>query len=295
MHSVLQRPTIPPRALILSLAALAVPVAAPSLFPESAAEYEVLFWLLALVPAFLFAYYRGWRGVALSLAAGMALLSCTQAVLVYVGGGLNNWPLLLGTVVIYLAVSLGVGWVSELLHRAREEAVALAFTDELTGLANRRLAMHHLGKELAAAQRGRPLVVALFDLDHFKRYNDAHGHMAGDEALRIFAQVLSTNTRQMNLSARLGGDEFLSILSEADIPGALAFANRVRTALAKHSFRGAPLMVTVGLASYDPGMRAPEELVDTADQALYQAKAGGRNCVVVRAPEPHSLASLVAP
>lgn len=80
-------------------------------------------------------------------------------------------------------------------------------------MSNRRHALVALAQEFAAAQRGRPLAVVMFDLDDFKRYNDLHGHAAGDEALRAFASVLHQTTRQMNLSARLGGEEFVSILS----------------------------------------------------------------------------------
>jgi len=120
-------PRVPARALLLSIAALAVPVAVTLLFPEALGQYDPLLWLLALVPAFLLAYYRGWRGVATSLAGGMAVLSLSQATIALTGAGVQFNPLLLAVVAIYVAVSLGIGWLTELLHReralAQQEAV----------------------------------------------------------------------------------------------------------------------------------------------------------------------------
>ena len=121
----------------------------------------------------------------------------------------------------YVALALGIGWFAELLHQQRQEARALAYTDNLTHLPNRRRARIALDNEFAAAMRGRPLAVVLFDLDNFKEYNDHYGHAAGDEALRIFGQVLLKTTRQMNISGRFGGEEFLSVLAESTPAGAM--------------------------------------------------------------------------
>jgi diguanylate cyclase (GGDEF)-like protein len=288
------RRPIPARALAISAAALAVPVAGSLLMPDSAAEYELLLWLLALVPAFLLAYYRGWRGVAVALAGAMALLSLSQAYLAYTGRGAGEWKVLFPLLVVYLSVSLGIGWVSEALHRTREEAERLAFTDEVTGLPNRRFANLVLAREFEAARRGRRLSLVLFDLDGFKVYNDAHGHAAGDDALRAFARVLGGGTRRMNLSARFGGDEFLSVLSDADAAGALVFVARVRRALSAAAIP-APLTVSVGVAEWVDGMATPEDLLAAADRMLYQAKGEGRNRVCTSAPAvaevPPALAS----
>ncbi|MGD2068732.1 MAG: diguanylate cyclase [Gemmatimonadota bacterium] len=279
--------SVPIRALFLSLAALGVPVVGALAFPSQLGEYGALLWLLALVPAFLLAYYRGWRGVATALAAGMATLSATQAAAQLLDRSVPD--LLLGVVIAYLAIALGIGWVTEMLHQEKDEVEDLAFTDLLTGLPNRRHARVFLENEFAAAQRGRLLAVVLFDLDKFKQYNDRYGHPAGDEALRTFADVLRGTTRRMNLSARFGGEEFLSVLAGSDSEGATVFAERVRTSLRNENLGADALTVSAGVAAYRPGMRSPDALLAAADDALYQAKRDGRNCVrtfaSVRSPE----------
>lgn len=268
---------VPLRALLLSLAAFLVPVTGTLAFPEQRAEVEALLWLVALVPAFLLAYYRGWKGVATALAVGMALLSVTHAGVTLLDRELPG--LLLPTLVAYLAVGLGIGWVSELLHRQRIAVEEMALTDPLTGLPNRRYARVFLEHEFASAQRGIPLALVLFDLDDFKGYNDRFGHPAGDAALLVFAAILANTTRRMNISARQGGEEFISIVTGSDEKGASIFADRVREPFEKASLEHGALTVSAGVAAYHPSMESPDDLVAAADVALYQAKADGRNCV----------------
>lgn len=268
---------VPLRALIISLSALAVPVTGALAFPEELGEYGALLWLLALVPGFLLAYYRGWRGVATALALGMAALSITQVVATLMTLVIPD--MLLGVVVAYLGVSLGLGWVAELLHRDKSEAQGLAYTDLLTRLPNRRHARVFLENEFAAAQRGRLLSIVLFDLDGFKDYNDRYGHAAGDEALKAFADVLNKTTRRMNLVGRFGGEEFLAILAGSDAEGAVVFGERVRSALRERALGKVALTVSGGVATFHPNMRTPDELLASADHALYRAKREGRNCI----------------
>ena len=270
---------VPPRALGISVAALAVPVAAAFWTPESLLDYAALMWLLALMPAFLLAYYRGWSGVATALAMGMATLSVTQAVVLWLQRPLPD--LLLGVVVAYLAISLCIGWLAEAYRSRIDDAMQLAFTDLLTELPNRRHARTFLSAEFAAAERGRPLAVVLFDLDGFKAYNDRWGHGAGDDALIAFSRVLEENTRQMNLSARFGGEEFLTVLSGSEEEGAAAFAERVRAGFLKQGLSRGALTVSAGVASYHYRMDDPDQLLAAADVALYRAKDGGRNQVHV--------------
>ena len=272
------KPAIPTRALYLSFAALAVPVIATFQFPQSAVEYELLLWLLALVPAFLLAYYRGWTGVAIAMLIGMVVLATVQ-VLVLVVGIRTHWLFLLAVVSAYIAIGLTVGFVSELLHQERARAERLALLDDLTQMPNRRLAEIFLEKAFAAAQRGRGLVVVLFDLDRFKRYNDRHGHAAGDEALRAFVRVLESRTRRMDLSARYGGEEFVTILTSTDTRGALRFAETVREAL-EEAVPDRPFTVSAGVAEYSDDMTTVHDLMAAADRALYRAKDGGRDRVV---------------
>jgi diguanylate cyclase (GGDEF)-like protein len=286
---------VPARALTLSLAALAVPVLAVLLFPEWTDEQGMLIWLTSLVPAFLLAYYRGLRGVALSAAGAMALLSITQVALLITGRGAPNWYLLLGIVGIYLAVCIALAVFAEILHRERRAAEALALVDALTGLPNRRHAEVTLDAQFAAAGRGRPLAVMVYDIDHFRQINDEHGRNVGDSALRAVADVLRQKTRRMDLSARIGGEEFLSILGDCELGPAVAFANRVRTEIAAQTFPFGKLTVSVGVAAYEEGMGSYEVLLASADRALYAAKEGGRNRVevaeITRGPKTVSYAS----
>ncbi len=268
---------VPPRALYLSLAALAVPVLGALALPETLGESGALLWLVALIPAFLLAYHRGWKGAATALAAGMATLSLTQVAAN--AFGLRIPEILLGIVVAYVALTMAIGWLAEVLHRDLDEVEEMAFTDGLTGLPNRRHAEIFLDAEFEAARRGRNLAVALFDLDHFKDYNDTYGHAAGDQALQGFAEVLRRRTRRMNLCARFGGEEFIAVLAGSDPVGATIFADRVRSSLREEGFGDPPLTCSSGVAAYDSAMQGVDDLLAAADAALYEAKRAGRDRV----------------
>lgn len=158
--------------------------------------------------------------------------------------------------------------------RLFEQVSELSITDPLTGLANRRQLERELAREFAAARRGRDLAAVLFDLDDFKDYNDANGHLAGDQALQAFADVLKVETRTMNLVARYGGDEFVALLSGADARGAEAFVERVRAgfAAAVDDLGRGVIGVSAGLAVFRPDMPDTAALLREADDALYRAK-----------------------
>ncbi len=270
--------TVPPRALVLSMAALTVPVIGALQFPEQLGDYAALLWLTALLPAFILAYYRAWRGIATALAAGMATLSLTQAAVSLVGREVPD--MLFGVVIAYVAISLCIGWLAKSLHQERAVAEDMAFTDRLTRLPNRRHGRVFLDNAFAAAERGRGLTLLLFDLDHFKKFNDRFGHPAGDAALREFGDILECTTRRMDLSARFGGEEFISVLTSTDTEGALSFGDRIRAALSETELRhGDGLTVSAGVATYHSDMSSPDELLAAADRALYEAKSAGRDCV----------------
>lgn len=271
---------IPLRALAVSVLALAVPVWAALLAPEALAEYGPFLWLLALVPALLLSYYRGWRGVAVALAAGMATLSVTQAVVTALGRTIPE--ALFAIVVAYIGIALAIGWFAEIVLRERTRIEDMALTDALTGLPNWRHAQIVLGAEFAAAKRGRPLVVVVFDLDHFKAYNDRHGHAGGDEALRALGEVLRESTRTMHLTCRVGGEEFLSVQSGSDVAGTMVFVDRVREGLSERGLGDhEPLTISAGIAAYRDAFTSPDDLVAAADGAMYEAKRAGRDRVVV--------------
>jgi len=274
----LQRP-IPLRALVLSFAALLVPILTALVFPSfSSGDTGLLIWLTALIPAFLLTYYRGWSGASLALAMGMAALVLTQVALLLAGISVENWALLAGIILVFISSSLGIGWVTELLHVERRKAEKLALSDPLTGMPNRRHAVVFVEAAFAAAQRGIPLSVVLFDVDGFKGFNDTHGHLKGDDALRSIAQVLTKSTRRMNLTARWGGEEFLSMLSDTPADGGLIFAERVLSEV-HQAFPDGSVTLSAGLARYVPDMDSPARLLSAADQAMYAAKAAGGDCV----------------
>lgn len=155
--------------------------------------------------------------------------------------------------------------------RLHEQIRLLSMTDPLTELPNRRHMQMFLEKEFAAAERGRALTVILYDLDNFKLYNDAEGHQAGDAVLRRFAEILAHQTRAMNLAARYGGDEFITILSDTDMEGGAIHAGRVMKAVREDEIM-ARVGASAGMASYEPEMKTPDELLRKADEQLYAAK-----------------------
>jgi two-component system cell cycle response regulator len=159
--------------------------------------------------------------------------------------------------------------------------------DNLTGLYNRAYLINQIGllAERNAAQ-GMGLAVLMLDIDHFKRVNDRYGHLAGDGVLREVASVIRESTRSEDLVARFGGEEFVVALPISVAHLAFDRADRIRTNLAKRRIRteGKEIQVTasIGLAFGPPGRTRNEmALIMTADEALYQAKAQGRNCVVL--------------
>ncbi len=160
-----------------------------------------------------------------------------------------------------------------------------ALRDGLTKIFNKKYFLDRLESEFAFAVRHRaPLSLIMFDIDHFKKINDSHGHLAGDYALTALARVVSEAIRQEDVFARYGGEEFAVICRGIDLPGAVAFGERMRKQVETHAFvyEGANLKVTVsiGVASVNERMKEPVELVGDADDALYQAKRQGRNRVV---------------
>ncbi len=150
---------------------------------------------------------------------------------------------------------------------------SLSLTDPLTGLPNRRHMEMHISQELAAARRGRKLSLVLFDLDDFKQYNDALGHLAGDDALRAVGQILQGETRAMNLVARYGGDEFVAVLSDTSEEGARQHAERVARRLSQHPLLGPlALSMSFGVSEFSDAVDTTEALIQAADGDLYQSK-----------------------
>ncbi len=177
-----------------------------------------------------------------------------------------------------------IGWHLKNKHRIeqlRQSEAALArkaITDGLTGLFNRSYFDADLEQKIALSHRtGRPLTLLLADLDHFKAVNDTHGHLAGDQALQCFADLLKKSARKSDIVCRYGGEEFAVILPECDSDQAFQAAERLREKVSRHDF-GFPLTASIGLAATTMNCRySALQLLEHADLALYSAKERGRN------------------
>ena len=173
----------------------------------------------------------------------------------------------------------------EALAQALEVNRELATRDELTGLINRRAMLDLMALEHRRSLRsGRPLLLAQLDIDHFKPINDQHGHAAGDRALQAFAGTVRASLRDTDVLARWGGEEFVLMLTDSSADQARGLLERIRQAVQAleiaHSAGSLQLTVSIGLAQHLPGDTV-ERTLERADQALYRAKALGRNRVVV--------------
>lgn len=173
------------------------------------------------------------------------------------------------------------------LQENLEKAHSEARTDGLTGVNNRKAFDEALAKELAAAQKsGQPLCLAIGDIDHFKKFNDTFGHRTGDQVLRLVASCLKSGAMAGHFVARYGGEEFAVIMPATEIASAEAVSNKVRETvqareLVKRSTGESLGRVTmsIGIALLQPGENGAS-LIERADSCLYDAKRGGRNCVV---------------
>lgn len=180
----------------------------------------------------------------------------------------------------------------DITERLRSEAELreLATTDMLTGLPNRRHFVARMEEEIERVRRTPDYRAAfvLLDIDHFKRINDVHGHVAGDQVLRDFAAVVRKSLRKVDLAGRLGGEEFGVVLPEADAQAAQSYAQRLRQAVRGTPFRagGRDIAVTVslGVATLAAADTNPDGVMLRADKALYRAKQAGRDRVEVASP-----------
>jgi two-component system cell cycle response regulator len=167
----------------------------------------------------------------------------------------------------------------ELVEQTRR-LEALIFEDALTRMANRRYILTQLGALVSGARRhGRPLSAAIVDIDHFKAVNDRHGHAAGDEVLVAVATALRDHLRAEDHLGRLGGEEFLALLPDTDADAAARVTEKLRREVGRVDVEhdGVPLRVTVSIGTATWDDEAPEELIRRADEALYAAKAAGRD------------------
>lgn len=192
------------------------------------------------------------------------------------------------TVDLMAMVFCSFGIAMMVLEKEAASSHRLAFTDDLTGLYNRRYVQHALEQQVAQALRmQQPLSLLLIDVDFFKRINDTYGHLCGDQVLRDLAVCLNQLLRAGDIVGRWGGEEFMIILPLTDAAGASALAERVRAAVHEYCFMTSkntihPVTVSIGVhALHRIGAANPHSMLTVADQALYIAKNGGRNRVYV--------------
>jgi len=176
------------------------------------------------------------------------------------------------------------------LQQAKETFEQLSITDGLTGVHNHRFFQDHLTREIKRVTRsGEPLSLLLVDIDDFKSFNDRHGHASGDEILVGIARIMNEAVRDSDLLARYGGEEFAVVAANTDKIGAYKLAEKIRMLISEASFviddtlRPVRLTVSIGVAQF---LGNRKTFFIATDQALYRAKAQGKNCVVIDAPDP---------
>lgn len=165
-----------------------------------------------------------------------------------------------------------------------EEIYKLTIIDGLTQAYNARYLYESLEREMIRGRRhDRPLSVLMFDIDHFKRINDVHGHLAGDFVLKELARIVQQRVRRDEVFARYGGEEFSVLLPETSLEGALALAETLRQRVEEHTFAfqddAIRATISIGAVQMNDLDRAANDLIKRADELLYQAKRGGRNRV----------------
>ncbi len=176
------------------------------------------------------------------------------------------------------------------LRESMQSSIEMAVTDQLTGLHNRRYLDTHVSLLFdQSALRAKPLSLLILDIDKFKLVNDSWGHDAGDEVLKEFAARVKTCTRAIDVIARMGGEEIVIALPDTALEAAMAVAERIRAYVEGRGFaihngiREIPITVSIGVASRIPADPDPQTLMKRADEALYAAKAQGRNRVIANA------------
>lgn len=235
--------------------------------------------LTAVIAAFIFGYL-GYLGVSWGTSTGWADLLVPA---IFFLGGCFVWM----TLRLALQTAIDIRRVAVL----EQENI----TDPLLGVYNRRYLDRRLEQEVARARRyGLPLAVLLLDIDHFKRVNDGHGHLVGDQVLSYLGQLIRSSVREADVPARYGGEELLIIAPNIQLAAAGVLAERIRRHVETHTLvltsqggQRLELQITVslGVAGLTPTVTGGPALLARADAALYRAKQAGRNRVMVEAGE----------
>lgn len=171
-------------------------------------------------------------------------------------------------------------------YKKRErQLVNMALFDSLTGALSRPAFFQHAEKEFTRSQRyNRPLSVMMVDIDHFKKINDEYGHQSGDNVLEIFSEAMQEEIRSTDFIGRIGGEEFALLLPDTTIKEASYLAERVRARITKYPYLAGDMLIEVtaslGVAELNSDDREFNEILQRADEAMYQAKQAGRNQVI---------------
>jgi diguanylate cyclase (GGDEF)-like protein len=168
------------------------------------------------------------------------------------------------------------------LESANHRLETLAFTDGLTGLNNHRSFQDSLHQAFVVAKRyHNELSVILLDVDKFKAYNDEFGHLQGDAVLKQIANIIKGSARDCDFVGRYGGEEFAVVLPHTDSQGALVVAERIRLAITEAEWPNLPVTASLGVATLTLTTPDTADLIRRSDEAMYESKANGRNCVTV--------------
>jgi diguanylate cyclase (GGDEF)-like protein len=236
-------------------------------------------WPLLSFPILLSAWFFFETGVLVSMALAAILLLQARP---------DNTGPVMTAFFTFGAIGLGMAWALRRRHRAHSDTLQQSLTDSLTGLYNYGFFVKALDREIHRAGRyGGCVTVVMFDIDHFKMFNDRFGHQAGNQALKDVAEVIRSEKRGSDIAARFGGEEFVVLIPDDERAGAET-ADRLRRAIAKIPVEiggGATtgITVSVGVAGYPNGASSREELIERVDQLLYRSKKNGRNRVTVSA------------
>jgi diguanylate cyclase (GGDEF)-like protein len=240
---------------------------------------RILLNIFYLLPVMLVAWACESSACGLIVAAGTFLVGPIEAVLTgfsYVSLPVAIWN---GTVrlSVFCIVLLLMAQVRTLMGRLEEQALV----DELTGLANLRALREVAALEIERSRRfNHPLSVAYLDIDDFKAVNDRAGHAAGDKVLVSLGSVARATMRSIDIVARVGGDEFVIVMPETGAETALPVADRLREAFSRSvRVEGVPVTCSIGLASFERPPVSVDEMLMTADELMYDAKAGGGDVV----------------
>ncbi|MHB8172315.1 MAG: GGDEF domain-containing protein [Thermincolia bacterium] len=283
--------TVPVKYLLLVFLTILLPGIGEIVFGFHGSIVELGYF----VPAFVLSYFLGLKGGVLAVALIPLSAFVSRIVLWWLGREefVFSWQedfISLGGSMIF---SLMVGYFAEkmlvrnkMLEMANAKLQMLAMTDELTRLYNHRYFQMRLEEEIQRSQRQKnPLSLIMLDVDFFKQYNDTHGHPAGDYLLQLLGGIFRDKVRIMDTVARYGGEEFAIILYDTMGEQAVLVADRIRQAVQDYPFPGREtqpggrITVSVGIASFPINAANRKELIQRADQAMYQAKKETRNTV----------------